>query len=44
MVVNDLDCRITFAYVMNRMAGGLIGSDRSDAYLKATFDAVNGVG
>ncbi len=39
MVVNDLDRRITFVYVMNRMADGLIGSDRSDAYLKVTFDA-----
>ncbi|MFD6395123.1 serine hydrolase domain-containing protein [Nocardia sp. NPDC060249] len=40
MVVNDLDRRITFAYTMNRMATGLIGSDRCDSYLKATFDAV----
>ncbi|MFD3506445.1 serine hydrolase domain-containing protein [Nocardia sp. NPDC058666] len=39
MVVNDLDRRITFAYTMNRMATGLIGSDRCDSYLKATFDA-----
>ncbi|MGW6426529.1 serine hydrolase domain-containing protein [Nocardia sp. NPDC055053] len=38
MVVNDLDRRITFAYTMNRMATGLIGSDRCDRYLKATFD------
>lgn len=37
MVVNDLDRRITFAYAMNRMATGLIGSDRADAYLNATF-------
>ncbi|MFD6452430.1 serine hydrolase domain-containing protein [Nocardia sp. NPDC060220] len=40
MVVNDLDRRITFAYTMNRMATGLIGSDRCDSYLKATFDAI----
>ncbi|MEU5406043.1 serine hydrolase domain-containing protein [Nocardia asteroides] len=40
MVVNDLDRRVTFAYTMNRMATGLIGSDRCDRYLKATFDAV----
>ncbi|MEU0541831.1 serine hydrolase domain-containing protein [Nocardia sp. NPDC005978] len=37
MVVNDLDRRITFAYAMNRMATGLIGSERADAYLNATF-------
>ncbi|WP_280382311.1 serine hydrolase domain-containing protein [Nocardia wallacei] len=42
MVVNDLDRRITFAYTMNRMASSLIGSERSDAYLRATFDAVRG--
>ncbi|WP_067687935.1 serine hydrolase domain-containing protein [Nocardia jejuensis] len=41
-VVNDLDHRVTFAYAMNRMAPGLIGSDRADAYLKATFAAVRG--
>ncbi|MBC7302486.1 MAG: beta-lactamase family protein [Nocardia sp.] len=40
MVVNDLDRRITFAYTMNRMATGLIGSDRCDSYLKAAFGAV----
>ncbi|MCM6775660.1 beta-lactamase family protein [Nocardia sp. CDC159] len=42
MVVNDLDRRISFAYTMNRMASGLIGSDRCDRYLRATFDAVAG--
>ncbi|MEV6069373.1 serine hydrolase domain-containing protein [Nocardia sp. NPDC052001] len=42
MVVNDLDHRVTFAYTMNRMAPGLIGSDRADAYLKAAFAAVRG--
>ncbi|BDT96340.1 EstA family serine hydrolase [Nocardia sputorum] len=42
MVVNDLEHRTTFAYTMNRMAPGLIGSDRADAYLRATFAAVRG--
>ncbi|MEU6583294.1 serine hydrolase domain-containing protein [Nocardia sp. NPDC046763] len=41
-VVNDLDHRVTFAYAMNRMAPGLIGSERADAYMKATFDTVRG--
>lgn len=36
-VVNDLDRDLTFAYAMNRMAPGLIGSDRATAYLAATF-------
>ncbi|MGW6376544.1 serine hydrolase domain-containing protein [Rhodococcus sp. NPDC055112] len=40
MLVNDLDNRVTFAYTMNKMAPGLIGSDRSDAYLHATNEAV----
>ncbi|MFG1791363.1 serine hydrolase domain-containing protein [Nocardia sp. NPDC049149] len=40
MVVNDLDHRITFAYTMNKMAPGLIGSERADGYLRAVFGAV----
>ncbi|WP_280444756.1 serine hydrolase domain-containing protein [Nocardia brasiliensis] len=40
MVVNDLDRRITVAYTMNKMAPGLIGSPRADAYLRAVFNAV----
>ncbi len=40
MVVNDLDHRITFAYTMNKMAPGLIGSPPADAYLRAVFTAV----
>lgn len=40
IVVNDLDRRITFAYTMNKMAPGLIGSPRADAYLRTVFDAV----
>ncbi|WP_433658320.1 serine hydrolase domain-containing protein [Nocardia sp. CA-128927] len=43
IVVNDLDRRITFAYTMNKMAPGLIGSARADAYLRSVFNAV-GVG
>ncbi|WP_167477402.1 serine hydrolase domain-containing protein [Nocardia arthritidis] len=39
MVVNDLDRRITFAYTMNRMEPGLVGSARADAYLRATLAA-----
>ncbi|QLY32972.1 beta-lactamase family protein [Nocardia huaxiensis] len=42
MVVNDLENRVTVAYAMNRMAPGLIGSERADAYLQATFEAVRG--
>ncbi|MFF3222954.1 serine hydrolase domain-containing protein [Nocardia suismassiliense] len=41
IVVNDFDRRITFAYTMNKMAPGLIGSARADAYLRAVFTAVD---
>lgn len=40
IVVNDLEHRITFAYTMNKMEPGLLGSARADAYLRATFAAV----
>lgn len=42
IVVNDLDHRVTFAYTMNKMAPGLIGSDRANAYLRAVFSVVRG--
>jgi CubicO group peptidase (beta-lactamase class C family) len=40
MVIMDLDRRLTISYVMNRMAPGVIGSDRSAAYVTAVYDAV----
>ena len=40
MIVMDLDRRLTIAYAMNRMAPGIIGSDRSEAYIRAVYDAV----
>jgi CubicO group peptidase (beta-lactamase class C family) len=39
IILNDLDHRMTFAYVMNRMSSGVIGSARSEAYLKAVYSA-----
>ncbi|MFE7797854.1 serine hydrolase domain-containing protein [Nocardia sp. NPDC057440] len=42
IVVNDLEHRVTFAYTMNKMAPGLIGSDRADAYLLSVFSVVRG--
>ncbi|NKR93237.1 serine hydrolase [Rhodococcus hoagii] len=39
-VVNDLDRRVTFAYAMNKMAPEIIGSERANAYLRATFGAI----
>lgn len=40
IVINDVDRRTTFAYVMNRMSPGIIGSPRSDAYTRAVFAAI----
>lgn len=41
IVIADADRRMTFAYVMNRMSPGLIGSPRSDAYTRAVYAALN---
>ena len=35
VIICDVDRRITIAYMMNRMAPGIIGSDRSEAYVRA---------
>ncbi|MEV0028459.1 serine hydrolase domain-containing protein [Nocardia sp. NPDC050793] len=43
IVVNDLDHRLTFAYTMNKMEPGIMGSARADAYLRATYAAVREV-
>ena len=36
------DRRTTISYVMNRMASGIIGSDRSERYVRATLAALDG--
>jgi CubicO group peptidase (beta-lactamase class C family) len=41
LVVMDLDRRLTISYMMNRMAPGILGSDRSEAYVRAVYDAVD---
>jgi CubicO group peptidase (beta-lactamase class C family) len=35
VIIADLDRRITISYMMNRMAPGIIGSDRSETYVRA---------
>jgi CubicO group peptidase (beta-lactamase class C family) len=40
IVVNDLDTRTTFAYAENRLADHMVSSPRTDAYVRAAFDAV----
>jgi CubicO group peptidase (beta-lactamase class C family) len=41
MVVMDLDRRLTISYMMNRMAPGILGSDRSEAYVRAVYSALS---
>ncbi|HJX45363.1 MAG TPA: serine hydrolase domain-containing protein [Geodermatophilus sp.] len=40
LVLMDLDRRLTVTYVMNRMAPGIIGSDRAESYVRAVYDAL----
>jgi CubicO group peptidase (beta-lactamase class C family) len=40
IVLNDVDRGFTFAYVMNRMDGAVLGSTRSAAYQAAFFTAI----
>ncbi len=40
MIVMDLDRRLTISYLMNRMAPGILGSDRSESYLGAVYAAL----
>jgi CubicO group peptidase (beta-lactamase class C family) len=39
-IISDLDRRLTISYMMNRMAPGIIGSDRSEAYVNAVYSCV----
>jgi CubicO group peptidase (beta-lactamase class C family) len=41
VVVNDLDRRLTFAYVMNKMGPALIGLARAVSYLQAVYEALD---
>jgi CubicO group peptidase (beta-lactamase class C family) len=40
IVLNDVDRGFTFAYVMNRMDGAVLGSVRSAAYQRVFLDAI----
>ena len=41
MVINDLDRRMTVAYMMNKMEAGIIGGVRSEALIRAVYEAVD---
>ncbi|WP_346056808.1 serine hydrolase domain-containing protein [Amycolatopsis dongchuanensis] len=40
LVIADLDTRTTISYAMNKMAAGVIGSDRSEAYVRAALECL----
>jgi CubicO group peptidase (beta-lactamase class C family) len=40
MILLDLQRRLTISYVMNRMAPGILGSDRAEAYIRAVYAAL----
>jgi CubicO group peptidase (beta-lactamase class C family) len=40
-IIVDVGRRMTFAYVMNRMAGGLLGDPRGENLIRATYDLIN---
>ncbi len=40
VTIADLDSRTTISYAMNKMAPGIIGSDRSEAYVRAVQAAL----
>ncbi|MET0910646.1 MAG: serine hydrolase domain-containing protein [Ilumatobacteraceae bacterium] len=40
MVINDLDRRMTFAYMMNKMEAGIIGGVRSEALIRSVYDVL----
>lgn len=41
LVLNDLENRMTIAYMMNKMAPGIVGSPRSEAYVKACYQSLS---
>ena len=40
LVVNDLDSRMTMAYVMNRMGEGTVGDDRAHSLLRSVYEVL----
>jgi CubicO group peptidase (beta-lactamase class C family) len=40
VIIMDLGRRMTISYMMNKMGPGIIGSDRSEQYVRAIYDVV----
>ena len=41
VILMDLDRKMTFAYMMNRMADGTLGSPRAESYVRPTYAALD---
>jgi CubicO group peptidase (beta-lactamase class C family) len=41
LIVADLDRRLTISYMMNNMAAGIIGSERSETYVRAVYGCLD---
>ncbi len=41
VILMDLDRRMTFAYMMNKMAPGIIGSTRAESYVRAAYGVLD---
>jgi CubicO group peptidase (beta-lactamase class C family) len=41
VIIMDLGRRTTISYMMNRMAPGIIGSDRSESYVRPIYEALS---
>ncbi|MGY0065299.1 serine hydrolase domain-containing protein [Streptomyces sp. QTS137] len=41
IVMMDLDRRITFAYTMNRLGDGILGSERTHSYVRHVYEALD---
>jgi CubicO group peptidase (beta-lactamase class C family) len=40
VIIMDLDRRLTFSYMMNKMGPGIMGSSRTEAYVRAAYRAL----
>ncbi|MEU1041897.1 serine hydrolase domain-containing protein [Streptomyces sp. NPDC005551] len=41
VVMMDLDRRVTFAYTMNRLDAGILGSERTHGYIRQVYEALD---
>jgi CubicO group peptidase (beta-lactamase class C family) len=41
LAVMDVDRRLTFTYMMNKMGAGLLGSERAESYVRAVYSALD---